>query len=100
MLDALFLQMWAMSCNSFGNIPYDLLFSCLKHPYLTVHRLVIDLLNDLMHFNYLNANVLVILRSEKHLSDALLAWLSVNSERSAKDDCSDILKQVKMRFNA
>ncbi|KAM7468286.1 hypothetical protein LguiB_015848 [Lonicera macranthoides] len=63
--------MWAMSCNSFGNIPYDLLFSCLKHPYLTVH-------------------------SEKHFSDALLAWLAVNSEQSANDNCSDILKQIRI----
>lgn len=34
-----FLQMYAMSSQSFVDIPYALLISCLEHPYLTVDRL-------------------------------------------------------------
>ncbi|RVW47991.1 BTB/POZ domain-containing protein FBL11 [Vitis vinifera] len=66
--------MWAMSCNSYGNLPYNMLIACTRHPELTVD-------------------------SEKHLSDALLVWLAANpelSERSSclEDDCTDVLKQV------
>ncbi|XP_010654061.1 BTB/POZ domain-containing protein FBL11 isoform X2 [Vitis vinifera] len=65
--------MWAMSCNSYGNLPYNMLIACTRHPELTVD-------------------------SEKHLSDALLVWLAANPELSEcssclEDDCTDVLKQ-------
>lgn len=67
--------MWAMSCNSYGNLPYNMLIACTRHPELTVD-------------------------SEKHLSDALLVWLAANPELSEcssclEDDCTDVLKQGK-----
>jgi len=34
-------QAWATSCSSFAEIPYDLLCSCLEHPWLTVEWFVI-----------------------------------------------------------
>ncbi|KAK3043566.1 hypothetical protein RJ639_002145 [Escallonia herrerae] len=58
--------MWAISSNSFDDLPYDLLLSCLKHPYLTID-------------------------SEKSLSDALLNWLAASEER--KSNWTDMLKQ-------
>ncbi|KAA8516693.1 hypothetical protein F0562_016801 [Nyssa sinensis] len=68
--------MWAMSCNSFGDVPYNLLLSCIKHSQLTVD-------------------------SERHLCDALQVWLASDTERSEslsspKGDCMDILKQIRL----
>lgn len=38
--EGLFVQIWAMSHSSFGEVPPDLLLSTVKHPHLTVDRLV------------------------------------------------------------
>lgn len=70
--------MWAMSCNSYGNLPYNMLIACTRHPELTVD-------------------------SEKHLSDALLVWLAANPELSEcssclEDDCTDVLKQIRVNL--
>ncbi|XP_074379110.1 BTB/POZ domain-containing protein FBL11 isoform X1 [Apium graveolens] len=62
--------MWAVTYIGFCDIPYDLLFCCLKHPQLTVC-------------------------SEKHLTDALLLWLGGNVERVTRDDCIEILQQIR-----
>lgn len=45
------------SCDSFQNIPFEFLLSCVKHPHLTVD-------------------------SEKHLCDAILLWLAANTSPS------------------
>ncbi|XP_075103270.1 BTB/POZ domain-containing protein FBL11-like isoform X2 [Nicotiana tabacum] len=45
---------WMTSCDSFHNVPFELLLSCVKHPCLTVD-------------------------SEKHLCDAILLWLAANT---------------------
>ncbi|XP_027350057.1 BTB/POZ domain-containing protein FBL11 isoform X2 [Abrus precatorius] len=68
--------MWAKYSNFFRKLPYDLLFSSVKHPHLTVD-------------------------SEMHLSDALLLWLESsmeNLERPSKteDNCNEILKQIRV----
>ncbi|XP_057951529.1 BTB/POZ domain-containing protein FBL11 isoform X2 [Malania oleifera] len=60
--------MLAISSNSFGNVPYKLLFSCMKHPHLTVD-------------------------SEKHLCEAILVWIAANRQ-CLEDDCTNILKQI------
>lgn len=60
-----------MSCNCFGDVSYDLLQSCIKHPHLTID-------------------------SEKHLFDALLLWVAANAEQSTKDDCIDIFRQIRI----
>ncbi|KAB1221289.1 BTB/POZ domain-containing protein FBL11 [Morella rubra] len=52
----LYPQMWAMSSESFGNVPYNLLLSCIGHPHLTVD-------------------------SEMHLSDALLVWINASEKQ-------------------
>ncbi|XP_055807426.1 BTB/POZ domain-containing protein FBL11 isoform X3 [Solanum dulcamara] len=48
---------WMASCDSFHNVPFELLLSCVKHPCLTVD-------------------------SEKHLCDAILLWLATNTNPS------------------
>ncbi|KAJ9181420.1 hypothetical protein P3X46_009553 [Hevea brasiliensis] len=68
--------MWAISSKFFGDVPYNLLFRCIKHPDLTVY-------------------------SEMHLSDALLVWLNANTEKlqpfgKVEDDCTGILKQIRI----
>ncbi|KAL5570633.1 hypothetical protein UlMin_027208 [Ulmus minor] len=68
--------MWVISCQSFVDVPYDLLLSCIKHPYLTVE-------------------------SEMHLSDALIVWVDANVEHleglcRTEDDCTSILKQIRL----
>eukprot|EP00257_Ricinus_communis_P023709 XP_015583764.1 BTB/POZ domain-containing protein FBL11 isoform X2 [Ricinus communis] len=68
--------MWAMYSKFFGDVPYNLLFHCIKHPHLTVY-------------------------SERHLSDALLVWLNANREqlealKKAEDDNTGILKQIRI----
>lgn len=47
---------WALSFNSYTDVPYELLCSCIQHPDLTVE-------------------------SEKQLCDAILLWLSANTTR-------------------
>ncbi|KAJ8446742.1 hypothetical protein Cgig2_002697 [Carnegiea gigantea] len=80
--------MWAISADSFVHLPYSYLVSCVKHPHLTVD-------------------------SERHLCEALLAWVSTNSalvdqmscngdvwtDKSnlvniTKDDCNDVLEEL------
>ncbi|KAL8505061.1 hypothetical protein ACS0TY_016319 [Phlomoides rotata] len=48
---------WALSFNSYTDVPYELLCSCTQHPDLTVD-------------------------SEKQLCDAILLWLSANTTKS------------------
>ncbi|CAN4118261.1 unnamed protein product [Withania somnifera] len=48
---------WMASCDSFHNVPFELLLSCAKHPCLTVD-------------------------SEKHLCEAILLWLAANTNPS------------------
>ncbi|KAG5582722.1 hypothetical protein H5410_053349 [Solanum commersonii] len=48
---------WMASCDSFHNVPFELLLSCVKQPCLTVD-------------------------SEKHLCDAILLWLGANTNPS------------------
>ncbi|XP_027768074.1 BTB/POZ domain-containing protein FBL11 isoform X2 [Solanum pennellii] len=48
---------WMASCDSFHNVPFELLLSCVKQPCLTVD-------------------------SEKHLCDAILLWLAANTDPS------------------
>ncbi|XP_042941637.1 BTB/POZ domain-containing protein FBL11 isoform X7 [Carya illinoinensis] len=69
-------QMWAMTSKVFGNVPYNLLLSCLDHPYLTVD-------------------------SEMHLSDALLVWLNANSKQLENfsrtgEHCHGIFRHVRI----
>ncbi|KAF6166049.1 hypothetical protein GIB67_012946 [Kingdonia uniflora] len=68
--------MRAISCSSFVNIQYNLLVHCVEHPDLTVD-------------------------SEKHLAEALLAWLHKNGglpecSTENKSNRSDILKKVRV----
>ncbi|WOG91095.1 hypothetical protein DCAR_0310343 [Daucus carota subsp. sativus] len=63
--------MWAVTCISFRDIPYNLLLCCLKNPQLTVH-------------------------SEKHLTDAILVWLGGNVEHISGDDRVEILQQIRV----
>lgn len=69
-------MMWAIACDSFIDVPYNLLLSCIKHPYLTVN-------------------------SERHLAEALLSWIYAHVEEPKHDDRSKIdwinlLKQVRV----
>ncbi|KAJ4980106.1 hypothetical protein NE237_010886 [Protea cynaroides] len=68
--------MWAMSCSSFLDVPFDLLSSCVEHPHLTVD-------------------------SERNLCEALLVWLASNAESCKHPDNTenhyvDILKKVRV----
>ncbi|GMH26341.1 hypothetical protein Nepgr_028184 [Nepenthes gracilis] len=68
--------MLALASGTFVNIPYSLLLSCLEHQHLTVD-------------------------SERHLAEALLAWVSANlqqPELTTKPEygCTDILKRVRV----
>ncbi|CAI9290696.1 unnamed protein product [Lactuca saligna] len=62
---------WAMSCSSFVDVPYDLLLSSTKHPNLTVD-------------------------SEMQLCDALLIWISANKEQYTEDCYINLLKQIRI----
>ncbi|CAH1453237.1 unnamed protein product [Lactuca virosa] len=62
---------WAMSCSSFVDVPYDLLLSSTKHPNLTVD-------------------------SEMQLCDALLIWISANKEQYTEDCYINLLKQIRV----
>ncbi|XP_047333448.1 BTB/POZ domain-containing protein FBL11 [Impatiens glandulifera] len=69
---------WAMHCISFCEIPFNLLFSSMRHPDLTVH-------------------------SERHLADACLIWLTSNIEISNiianyVNPFLDILKEIRLFF--
>ncbi|RAL44579.1 hypothetical protein DM860_003338 [Cuscuta australis] len=71
-------SMWAISCESFHNVPYELLYSCIKNPNLTVD-------------------------SEKHLCGAILAWLKANigelgSSSTTINDYTEILAEVGVWF--
>ncbi|XP_041024898.1 BTB/POZ domain-containing protein FBL11 isoform X4 [Juglans microcarpa x Juglans regia] len=68
--------MWAMTSKVFGDVPYNLLLSCLDHPYLTVD-------------------------SEMHLSEALLVWLNANSKQLENfsrtgENCHGIFRHVRI----
>ncbi|XP_018839777.1 BTB/POZ domain-containing protein FBL11 isoform X8 [Juglans regia] len=68
--------MWAMTSKVFGDVPYNLLLSCLDHPYLTVD-------------------------SEMHLSEALLVWLNANSKQLENfsrtgENCRGIFRHVRI----
>ncbi|XP_043699293.1 BTB/POZ domain-containing protein FBL11-like [Telopea speciosissima] len=71
--------MWAMSCSSFSDVPYDLLSSCVEHPHLTVD-------------------------SERHLCEALLVWLASNEEsckhpdNTERDYISILRKVIRIKF--
>ncbi|XP_058088680.1 LOW QUALITY PROTEIN: BTB/POZ domain-containing protein FBL11 [Magnolia sinica] len=71
--------MWAVSCSSFAEVPYDFLSSCMEHPHLTVD-------------------------SEKQLCEALLVWLANDhnsrqcSSTNFKDCCPDILKKCTRKW--
>ncbi|VFQ88050.1 unnamed protein product [Cuscuta campestris] len=70
--------MWAISCESFHNVPYELLYSCIKNPNLTVD-------------------------SEKHLCGAILAWLKANtgelgSSSTTINDYTEILAEIRVRL--
>ncbi|XP_052175788.1 BTB/POZ domain-containing protein FBL11 isoform X2 [Diospyros lotus] len=67
--------MWAMYCEDFPCLPFNLLVSCVKHVDLTVD-------------------------SERHLADALIVWLTANAEQfesltGTRNDCSGILKEIR-----
>ncbi|KAL8152916.1 hypothetical protein V2J09_010676 [Rumex salicifolius] len=53
--------MSAMAYESFVDVPYSMLFSCIKHPHLTV-------------------------QSERHLAEALLSWIYAHVEEPKHDD--------------
>ncbi|CAL1373049.1 unnamed protein product [Linum trigynum] len=64
------------SSKSFGDVPYALLLSCIKHPDLTID-------------------------SEKHLADALLHWVGCNveplgSSSKGQNVCSEVLKEIRV----
>ncbi|KAL3532065.1 hypothetical protein ACH5RR_005586 [Cinchona calisaya] len=66
---------WAMSFNSFPDIPYHLLNASIQHPQLTID-------------------------SEKSLCDAILLWLGANIQQfgylnTTVDGCTDMLEQVR-----
>ncbi|CAN8316642.1 unnamed protein product [Cochlearia groenlandica] len=67
--------MLVKSDKYFGEVPYELLMPCIKHPNLTVH-------------------------SEMHLADALLVWLDSNKSmfdlsESNKDKIMSLMEQVR-----
>ncbi|KAI3924896.1 hypothetical protein MKW98_031147 [Papaver atlanticum] len=67
--------MWIISCSSFVNIPYKLLYHCIEHPHLTVD-------------------------SEKCLAEAIFVWTESNkvrwqcSDSNTEFDCLEILQKV------
>ncbi|CAH9099417.1 unnamed protein product [Cuscuta europaea] len=70
--------MWAMSCDSFHDVPYEMLYSCIKNPNLTVD-------------------------SEKHLCGAILAWIAANTRELGPSsttitDNTDILEEIRFRL--
>ncbi|XP_076899936.1 BTB/POZ domain-containing protein FBL11 isoform X2 [Bidens hawaiensis] len=62
---------WAISCRSFVDVPYDLLLFTINHPHLTVD-------------------------SEKQLCDHLLVWIAANKERCTEDAYITLLKQIRI----
>lgn len=67
--------MWALSCDSFVDIPYEFILSTIQHPDLTVD-------------------------SEKCLCSGILTWLTVNYRSTGyintnEEKCRDLLKQVR-----
>lgn len=67
--------MWAMSCNSFIDIPYEFLYSTIQHPQMTID-------------------------SEKYLCDAILIWLAANFQHSgyfssSEESCFEMVKQIR-----
>nr|XP_027071455.1 BTB/POZ domain-containing protein FBL11-like isoform X3 [Coffea arabica] len=62
---------WAMLCDSFLDVPYQLLNTCIQHPELTID-------------------------SEKFLCDAILLWLAANIRKNAiEDGCTGMLRQIR-----
>ncbi|XP_009141578.1 BTB/POZ domain-containing protein FBL11 isoform X2 [Brassica rapa] len=67
--------MLVKSDEYFGNVPYELLMCCIRHPHLTVD-------------------------SEMHLADALLVWLDANKRlfdlsETSKDNIVNLMEQVR-----
>ncbi|GAB2300695.1 hypothetical protein Dimus_034733 [Dionaea muscipula] len=67
--------MSVVACGNFVDAPWFLLVSCIEHPHLTVD-------------------------SERHLSEALLAWVSANAQRPKPTnqneyDSTSVLKQIR-----
>jgi hypothetical protein len=97
--------MWAKQSNFFGEVPYNLLLSSVKHPHLTVDRLFmkwLHLIRCILLCMFKDFNLIIYyLHSEMHISDALLLWLESNMENletrsEAEDNCNGILKQVSL----
>ncbi|KAH6837789.1 hypothetical protein C2S53_007609 [Perilla frutescens var. hirtella] len=65
--------MWALSFNCYTDVPYELLYSCIQHPDLTVD-------------------------SERHLSDAILVWLNANTMESEDWSSNDLCHQIRIHL--
>ncbi|XP_012835815.1 PREDICTED: BTB/POZ domain-containing protein FBL11 [Erythranthe guttata] len=86
--------MWALSFNSYTDVPDKLLYSCIQHPDLTVDRLEdfpILLFIKRTHcdapFNCFH--------SEKHLCEAILVFLNANTTKSEGLSSSDLCDKVR-----
>ncbi|KAI3447487.1 hypothetical protein Pfo_004152 [Paulownia fortunei] len=62
--------MWALSFNSYTDVPDKLLCSCIQHPNLTVD-------------------------SEKHLCDAILVWLAAKTAKSEGWSSNDLCDKIR-----
>ncbi|KAL8036343.1 hypothetical protein ABFS82_12G149400 [Erythranthe guttata] len=62
--------MWALSFNSYTDVPVKLLYSCIQHPDLTVD-------------------------SEKHLCEAILVFLNANTAKSEGLNSSDLCDKIR-----
>ncbi|KAK6126338.1 hypothetical protein DH2020_039910 [Rehmannia glutinosa] len=65
-------KMWALTFNSYTDVPDKLLWSCIQHPDLTVD-------------------------SEKHLCDAILVWLAAKTAKSEGWCSNDLCDKEKRR---
>ncbi|XP_042012330.1 BTB/POZ domain-containing protein FBL11-like, partial [Salvia splendens] len=63
--------MWALNFNCYADVPYKLLYSCIRHPDLTVD-------------------------SERHFADAILVWLNVNAIESEDWRSNDLCRQIRI----
>ncbi|KAL1541370.1 BTB/POZ domain-containing protein FBL11-like [Salvia divinorum] len=63
--------MWALSFNCYADVPYKLLYSCIRHPDLTVE-------------------------SERRFADAILVWLNVNAIKSEDWSSNDLCRQIQI----
>ncbi|KAL0336990.1 UNVERIFIED_CONTAM: BTB/POZ domain-containing protein FBL11 [Sesamum calycinum] len=64
------LKIWALSFNSYTDVPDKLLSSCIEHPDLTVD-------------------------SEKHFADAVLVWLTANTAKSEGWSSNDLCHKIR-----